>query len=80
MKFVEFKKYLNNRNILLFDSEYRISYYRFNNMKNNQVGGGSNKINKIFDYFSDIRLKHFINSLLTNNINKTNYILSLYGV
>jgi hypothetical protein len=80
MKFIEFKKYLNNRKIFLFDSQYRISYHRYNNLKYDQTGGGTQiKVKKIFDYFTDIRLKHFIDSLLNNNIEKTNYIISLYN-
>lgn len=68
MNFLEFKKYLNNNNIYLFDSMYRIAYYRFNNINNNNMIGG--KLNGNV-------LQHMIDSLLYNNKQKTNYILSL---
>ena len=50
MLFLEFKDFLNEKDIYLFDSEYRISYQRFINTKeimNNVKFGGSYINNKI---------------------------------
>ena len=49
MKFIEFKNYLINNKILLFDYDYRICYqniFLLNDdiYKNNQVGGGKSFI------------------------------------
>ena len=45
MKFLKYKKLLEKNNIILFDHEYRISYFEVTNMINimnidNMVGGG----------------------------------------
>jgi hypothetical protein len=45
MKFIDYKRLLEKNNIILFDHDYRISYYNinnFNNLKsnNNMIGGG----------------------------------------
>ena len=41
MDFITFKNYLIKNNILLFDSHYRISYFKLNNLEHNiQKGGG----------------------------------------
>lgn len=44
MKFIKFKNFLESKNIILFDHEYRISYYEItnyikNNNRNIQKGG-----------------------------------------
>ncbi len=77
MLFLEFKEFLNNKNIYLFDSEYRISYHRFINTKeilNNIKFGGSNKnINICKNPFYLIKKKEkkdieeMISNLLKNN-------------
>jgi hypothetical protein len=71
MNLLKFKKLLNDNDIFLFDSQYRIAHYRLNNLQqfksNEQVGGGK-KINKIM-------LSRLVDSLLTQNINRANWIL-----
>jgi hypothetical protein len=84
IKFITFKNYLNNNDIFLFDSQYRIAHFRYNQYINNMIQkGGTNLIqsnnilNKINNKKSSL-LYHFINSLITNNFIKTNYIVSKY--
>ncbi len=70
--FLTFKKLLNNKNILLFDGQYRIAHFRFNNLlKNiNQTGGTDKLINNCL-------FERLINSLLENNNQTATYIVSL---
>jgi hypothetical protein len=67
--YIAFKKYLNNNNIFLFDSHYRIAHFRYNNLNKlikNQSGGSIN--NNIMNKLNMNILKHFINSLLDKKI------------
>jgi hypothetical protein len=71
--FFKFKKLLNENDIYLFDSYYRIAHHRFNNLQYNNIPqnkqvGGSGKMNKII-------LSRLVNSLLTNNTDRINWIL-----
>jgi hypothetical protein len=84
--FITFKKLLNNKNILLFDGQYRIIHFRFNNLLANiQQIGGSNLINPYdnkLNYLTDKLINNYlfdklINSLLENNNQTTNYIINL---
>jgi hypothetical protein len=83
--FVKFKNYLIKNNILLFDSQYRISHFRLNNLHllindNNQNGGGNNISNsKIIKKVKKLKpsiLNHLINSLLDKNIERIKYIFN----
>ena len=75
--FLTFKKYLSDNNIFLFDSQYRIVHHRFNNLNkliqiNEQKGGNI----KLKNFHQKYNLKHFINALLTKNINRINWIIN----
>lgn len=81
--FLDFKNILNKNNILLFDTQLRIAHYRYNEyIKNLPLSGGSNTLdsNLLLDKIykkSNCLLSHFIDSLIVNNISKTNYIIEL---
>ena len=79
--FTSFKNILNKNNILLFDTQYRIAHFRYNELIKNfvQIGGSKNTepkqlINKINNY-NPLLLSHFVDSLVSNNKNKINYII-----
>jgi hypothetical protein len=77
INYIAFKKYLNDNNIFLFDSYYRIAHFRYNNLNKltgNQKGGSIN--NDIIHMLNNVMLIHFINSLLDKNINKLNHIIN----
>jgi hypothetical protein len=74
VKFVTFKKYLIKHNILLFDADYRIAHFRFNNMI--QTGGSKKVLHKITSR-DEILLKYFIDSLLTNDNSELKFIKSI---
>jgi hypothetical protein len=81
--FLDFKNILNKNNILLFDTQLRIAHYRYNQYIKTlpQIGGSKFeepdniliKINKK----KNCLLSHFVDSLITNNLIKTNYIMEL---
>jgi hypothetical protein len=81
--FLDFKNILNKNNILLFDTQLRIAHFRYNQyIKNTPQIGGSNILdsNKLLNRINDksnCLLSHFIDSLIVNNIQKTNYIFEL---
>jgi len=82
MDFIAFKNMLNQNNIHLFDAEYRIVYHRLNNMKSYLIhnGGSLNnnfEIDKIHK-LNQATLSQLVNSLLTKNIEKTNWIINNY--
>ena len=84
--FITFKKYLTDNNILLFDSQYRIAHFRYNNLinnlninsTNNLIGGAlnNNNNNNIIIKLNNITLQHFINSLLNKNTERINWIIN----
>lgn len=74
VNFVTFKKYLIKHNILLFDADYRIAHFRFNNMI--QTGGSKKVLHKI-TMQNDLLLKYFIDSLLTNDNSELKFIKSI---
>jgi len=85
LDFLTFKKLLNDNQILLFDGQYRIIHFRFNelfkNLHQSQIGGGiiNEKPLTLIDKIkikSNGLLEHFIDSLLEKNIIKTNYIIN----
>ena len=78
LDFVNFKKYLSKNNINLFDSQYRIAYYRYNNlgkMLKLQIGGNIKNFNLI-KQLNNVLLNHFIDSLLNKNIERINHIIN----
>ena len=88
IEFIEFKKILNENNILLFDSEYRIAHYRFNNMILKQSGGNDheNIINndriKLLDMLSKYypsTLNFLVNSLIKKDTISLKYIVDKYS-
>lgn len=76
MLFLEYKEFLNSKNIYLFDSEYRISYQRFINtrelLSEIKLGGSYENINVCKNPFYLIRrknekeIKQIINNLMNN--------------
>jgi len=87
LEFIEFKKFLNKSNVMLFDGEYRIAHYKYIEIIKllGQSGGSNNLsdknnskflINKIKNHGENV-LRIFTYSLVENNINKINYILEL---
>ena len=78
MDFVSFKKYLSNNNINLFDSHYRIIYYRYNNLGKilNSQNGGNIKNSNLIKQLNNVLLNHFVDSLLNKNIDRINWIIN----
>jgi len=84
MTFLDFKNLLLDSNIKLFDAEFRIVHFRFNEFKKNmeQRGGTFNKykLNGLIESIKEKKpqlLDPFINGLLTNNINKIFWIINM---
>ena len=79
--FLDFKNILKKNNILLFDSQYRIAHYRYNQLSYNSfaLDKQDNILNKI-NLFNPLLLSHFIDSLISNNKQKTKYIIDLMEV
>lgn len=82
INFLSFKNLLNKYNVLLFDAELRIAHFKYNEYIKSmpQLGGATLIKNKsllirIYQKKSCL-LSHFINSLLSNNLNKINYIIN----
>ena len=85
IEFIKFKNLLNKYNILLFDGDYRIVHYKYEQLiKSGEQYGGSNifsnnsnsdfLINKINSHSENL-LRIFVYSLMENNTSKVNYIL-----
>lgn len=72
MNFCDFKKYLNNKDIYLYDSQYRISYIRFFDILTKK----NLEISK-FNILTNNQLSIYIESLLSKDNNKLNYIFNL---
>jgi hypothetical protein len=84
MTFLDFKNLLLDSNIKLFDAEFRIVHYRFNELNKNmlQNGGAFNKYkpNELIERIKQTKptlLEPFINGLLTNNNNKIFWIINM---
>ncbi len=47
MKYIDYVNYLKSKNIIMYDHDYRISYYNIKKYYNNgeQSGGGNNYLN-----------------------------------
>lgn len=76
-----FKNILNKNNIQLFDTQMRIAHFRYNKYINgmSQIGGSnlresSNLLINI-NRKNNCLLSHFIDSLVSNNLMKTKYII-----
>jgi len=73
MDYTKYVQYLKNKNIILFDHQYRLSYYKLNRLQNlnNQNGGGkyttNYNSNLIFKNKSNNDIINIINSSLSNN-------------
>uniref|UniRef100_A0A6C0J5H7 Uncharacterized protein n=1 Tax=viral metagenome TaxID=1070528 RepID=A0A6C0J5H7_9ZZZZ len=79
MNYNNYVQSLKNKNILLFDHQYRLSYYKLNKIItfNNQTGGGNYNTNpKLFKNKSNEDLCNIINLSLSNNI-KLGYLYYL---
>ena len=82
--FNKFKKILLNNDIELFDYELRIVYKRLCNISqvNTQIGGSINNnqknISQKFKKMSQQHMLHLINSLISKNDEKINWIFNLY--
>jgi hypothetical protein len=83
INFLKFKNYLIKKDIILFDSQYRIAHFRLNNLHillNNMTGGGNNTNLNILSKIKNLspsQLNLFVTSLLNKNLNKLSYILNL---
>ena len=68
MKFLKYKKLLDKKNIILFDHEYRISYYEIININeyNNNMTGGGNIYNKLKNIDNDT-LKSIVKLSISSN-------------
>ena len=73
--FSYFKKYLTKYDILLFDANYRIAHFRYNKLIQNGGSKNKNLLRKIKNH-NRIMLRIFIESLLENNNQKIEYIVS----
>jgi len=88
MKFIEFRQILENKNIILFDFDYRNSYkniFILNDIivNNNEQMGGSNKeyyispfnlIQKEKYNNSEKNILKLIDNLVNNNLNGAKYL------
>lgn len=68
MNYISYIKYLKSKNIILFDHDYRLSYYNITNLSSspdeiNMTGGGINKL----IYYTDNELNTIINIAISNN-------------
>ena len=72
MNFLKYKKFLESKNIILFDHEYRISYFNINNfnikkINNNMIGGGQNKMYSKLNCLDDNSLLHYVKMSISSN-------------
>ena len=83
MKFVDYTELLKKHDIFLYDSEYRISYFRLIKLSDrvykNQFGGGSNNILSPIiilkkDNTDSNKIKKIVESLLNNNLKMAEYL------
>ena len=67
MEYSKFKKYLINKNILLFDAQYRVAFHRLidltEKIENEQYGGSKNKY-----YIKPFFIIKNSNKILTNKL------------
>ena len=73
--YLKYLELLNEKNIVLYDFQKRISYFRMNNFTNIQSGGGNEKhINKI-NNLETYQLEKVIFDLLENKTDMIKYYL-----
>ena len=75
MKLVEYKNFLESRNIKLYDCQYRISYHKLlnqNSIYGEQTGGGS--LIKKLNNLSNEKIHSIVNLLLSSN----NYYIGFF--
>ena len=85
MKYSDFKKILNSNNINIYDAQSRIVHWKINNLlnnnnqNNNQNGGNIDIQDFIINKFKNKKnlFNIFINSLITNDTNRINYIINI---
>jgi hypothetical protein len=81
INFIDFKNLLKNYDVQLFDSQFRIAHFRFNNfMSNYQNGGGATNTQSFFNKLcsrNNCLVSRFIDSLIYNDKSSINYILSI---
>ena len=82
MKLIQFKNFLNEHNIELFDHHFRLAHFRIYKLKLNseQLGGTNNKknIKHKINNMLDAHLLNLIYAVLDKNTNKIKRILDLY--
>jgi hypothetical protein len=67
ISYLNYIKMLNEKHIVLYDHQIRISHYKLNNLFNNkQVGGGINEKNLNFNNMKDFQIEKIIFKLLNN--------------
>lgn len=77
MDIVEWRNLLQKKEVILFDHDYRISLFRFNQLPKKMVGGGKkNKDNNIIKKLSNNHTRILIEGLLGLNYEKVNWIIS----
>jgi len=80
MNLSEYKRILNNNNIILFDPEYRISLHRLNQLLSNteQTGGTIDiKTNNINNLKTNI-LKRLVKSLISNKKQESQLYIDIF--
>jgi hypothetical protein len=81
ISYLNFIKLLDTLNIQLYDFQKRISYYRLNNLKLdnlNQVGGSINK-NELLYKLGKVQLEKIILNLLNNDIVSVKVLCNHYN-
>ena len=77
MDIVEWKEILQQKDVILFDHDYRISLFRFNRLPKKMIGGGkkknnNNMIKKLCNNYTRI----LVEGLLTSNYEKIDWIIT----
>ena len=79
--YLDYIKLLDSEDIQLYDFQKRISYYRLNNLKLdnlNQFGGSINK-NELLYKLGKAQLENMILKLLNNDINSVKLMCNHYN-
>jgi len=80
IRYKDYLKILNDKNIILYDHQKRISYYNLNNMfknKNNIQHGGS-KIN--LNDLQDFQIEKLVFKLLNNEYDNVIEMINKYNI
>jgi len=81
INYLDYIKLLDLKDIQLYDFQKRISYYRLNNLKLdnlNQVGGSVDK-NELLYKLGKVQLENIILKLLNNNIESVKIMCNHYN-